>query len=177
MLQLEKDDRSMTDAPSWVYSVEQIEAEPVSLGNMRANVSASPTRIGELRPSHLVTTGGVGAIVDLPSMSVMVRGLDAWSPEKAAAIIEPRLLDTVRGVLGPQVRQLRAVPFDPSAEDDPWSRTGVPVTPFPALVALPPLLPFRPARPARPVRARPPLGQETRPGQVGAFHLLQGKRT
>jgi hypothetical protein len=80
---------------------------------------------------------GVGAILDLPAMSVVVRGLDAWSPERQDTIDEPRLLAEVRGVLGPQVRALRHAPWDPKESDDPYSRVGVPVTPFPRWVRCP----------------------------------------
>lgn len=97
----------------------------------------TPTLIGQARPSHLVTTGGVGAIIDLPAMSVIVRGIDAWSPERAEVIHEPRLLDQVRRVLGPQVRAMRKAPWDPAADDDPWTRVGVPVSPFPRWVRCP----------------------------------------
>lgn len=102
-----------------------------------ASQRRDPTRIGQARPSHLISTTGVGAIVDLPSMSVIVRGLDAWNPERQETVFEPRLLDTVRGVLGPQVRRLRHAPWDPSESDDPWTRVGVPVTPFPRWVRCP----------------------------------------
>lgn len=96
-----------------------------------------PTRIGEARPSHLVTMAGVGAILDLPAMSVVVRGLDTWNPERQDTIDEPRLLAEVRRVLGPQVRALRHAPWDPAESDDPYSRVGVPVTPFPRWVRCP----------------------------------------
>jgi len=96
-----------------------------------------PSRIGEARPSHLVTTAGVGAILDLPAMSVVVRGLDAWNPERQDAIDEPRLLAEVRQVLGQQVRALRHAPWDPAESDDPYSRVGVPVTPFPRWMRCP----------------------------------------
>jgi hypothetical protein len=98
---------------------------------------SDPTRIGQARPSHLVTTAGIGAVIDLPSMSVIVRGLNAWSPERTEVISEPRLLDEVRRVLGPQVRLLRKAPWDPADTDDPWTRTGVPVSPFPRWVRCP----------------------------------------
>lgn len=102
---------------------------------MRAQArNTSPTVIGQARPSHLITTGGVGAIVDLPAMSVMVRGIDAWSPERAEVITEARLLTQVQGVLGQQVRALRSAPWDPDGADDPWTRIGVPVSPFPRWV-------------------------------------------
>jgi hypothetical protein len=70
-------------------------------------------------------------------MSVVVRGLDAWNPERQEAIDEPRLLGEVRRVLGPQVRALRHAPWDPAEKDDPYSRVGVPVTPFPRWVRCP----------------------------------------
>lgn len=96
-----------------------------------------PTRIGQARPSQLVTTTGVGAIVDLPSMSVVVRGLDAWSPERQEVIDEPRLLEEVQRVLGSSVRALRSAPWDPREADNPWTRVGVPVSPFPRWVRCP----------------------------------------
>ena len=98
---------------------------------------SDPTRIGQVRPSHLVTTSGVGAVVDLPAMSVVVRGLDAWSAERQEMILEPRLLEEVRRVVGDSVRTLRSAPWDPQATDDPWTRVGVPVTPFPGWVRCP----------------------------------------
>jgi hypothetical protein len=96
-----------------------------------------PTRIGQMRPSHLVTTTGVGAIADLPSISVIVRGLDSWNPEHQDTITEPRLLEAVRRVLGQQVRALRHAPWDPRESDDLYTRVGVPVTPFPRWVRCP----------------------------------------
>ncbi len=102
-----------------------------------AGQRSAPTRIGQARPSHLITTTGVGATVDLPSMSVIVRGLDAWNPEHQDPVDEPRLLEAVQRVLGQQVRALRHAPWDPDANDDPLTRTGVPVTPFPRWVRCP----------------------------------------
>jgi len=103
---------------------------------------AQPTRIGAARPSHLLTTAGVGAIVDLPSMSVVVRGLDAW--ETVGEVIhEPRLLSNVQSAL-PMVRKLTAMPWNPDDADDPWSRLGVPVTPFPRWLRCPACARFGP---------------------------------
>lgn len=96
-----------------------------------------PTRIGSARPSHLVTTTGVGSVVDLPSMSVIVRGLDDWSLERSSVIQEPRLLQRVQMALGGGVQRLQSAPHDPSADDDPWTRVGVPVTPFPGWLRCP----------------------------------------
>lgn len=122
--------------------------------------ASEPTRIGQARPSHLVTTTGVGAVTDLPSMSIIVRGLDAWSAERQERIDEPRLLDQVRSSLGPQVRALRSAPWDPREADDPWTRVGVPVSPFPRWVRCP---------------ACHRLGALDPPGQFGLVHRF-GRR-
>jgi hypothetical protein len=98
---------------------------------------SDPTRIGSARPSHLVTTAGIGAVIDLPSMSVIVRGLDAWPVERADAVSEPRLLAEVRRVLGPQIRAMRRAPWDPDDADNAYARIGVPVGPFPRWVRCP----------------------------------------
>jgi hypothetical protein len=42
------------------------------------------SEVGELRPSQLLLTFGVGAILDLPNMSVMVMGLDGLPPMPVA---------------------------------------------------------------------------------------------
>ncbi|WP_298207843.1 DUF1998 domain-containing protein [Ferrimicrobium sp.] len=95
-----------------------------------------PTRIGEIRPSQLTTTSGVGAIVDLPGMSVIVRGLEVWTP--GIEIHEPRLLTQVRHILPDQnITQLRAAPYDPQASRDSTTRVGVPTTTFPRWLRCP----------------------------------------
>ena len=105
---------------------------PAAAANsMGTNERRDPTRIGGARPSHLIYTAGVGATVDLPSMSVVVRGLDAWNPEHQDTVVEPRLLDMVRRALGNQVRSLKHAPWDPKTQDEPYTRVGVPVSPFP----------------------------------------------
>lgn len=98
---------------------------------------SDPTRIGSVRPSHLVSTSGIGAVVDLPGLSVVVRGADAWSSERQETVHEPRLLEQVRRVLGDQVQALKSAPWDPQAEDDPWTRVGVPTAPFPGWARCP----------------------------------------
>ena len=77
---------------------------------MRAN----PTRVGDIRPSQLLYTYGVGAILDLPHISVIVTGLEDWpaDPQYAPPIIEDRLLAAVRWEL-PEVRKLLAPPASP----------------------------------------------------------------
>ncbi|MDA5279448.1 DUF1998 domain-containing protein [Streptomyces sp. Isolate_45] len=96
--------------------------------------SASNLRVGELRPSQLLHTYGVGAVADLPNLSVMILGLDEWELEKAAIVPEERLLAAVRSKLGAQVQHLRMPPYTPEDPNDftgAWSRIGVPVAVFP----------------------------------------------
>lgn len=92
-----------------------------------------PIRVGELRASQLLHTFGIGAQVDLPNLSVVVRGLDAWKSVHALPLEEERLLAAVRRKLGPQVKELRTPPYTPSTSNvyDEWSRIGVPVSAFP----------------------------------------------
>lgn len=91
-------------------------------------------RVGELRPSQLLHTYGVGAVADLPNLSVMILGLDEWDLEQADLIPEQRLLQAVRTKLGPQVQSLRRPPYTPEDLYDfsgAWTRVGVPVAVFP----------------------------------------------
>ena len=51
-------------------------------------------RVGTVRPSHLMFTGGVGALIDLPNFPVLIRGLDDWRYDTVpdwAPLTEPRL--------------------------------------------------------------------------------------
>ncbi len=93
-------------------------------------------RVGSQRPNALLYSDGVGAVVDLPHLTVVVQGLDYWDYRQATdyELTEPRLLQRVRQVLGPHVRELRATPHreqgsDP--DDTEANRVGVPVSPFP----------------------------------------------
>ena len=67
----------------------------------------------------MLYTNGIGATVDLPHLSVMPHGLDAWEPIYARrpgpieVIAEPRLLELVRAHLGSQVAELRKPPWAP----------------------------------------------------------------
>ena len=95
-------------------------------------------RVGSVRPSHLMFTGGVGALVDLPNFSVLVRGLDDWSYHASAldTIAEPRLLAAVQALKRMRtVEQLRPAPWLDGIDTDPRgpaATVGVPVVPFPA---------------------------------------------
>ncbi len=100
-------------------------------------------RLGELRPSQLMHTFGVGAVVDLPEISALVMGLDDWKPAPHGEIVEERLLAAVREVLGSQVERLYAPPHMPDLGDlpvsplDPEALIGVPVAPFPRWLRCP----------------------------------------
>ncbi|WP_030902895.1 DUF1998 domain-containing protein [Streptomyces sp. NRRL F-5126] len=130
-------------------------------------------RVGAVRPSHLMYTGGVGALVDLPNFAVLVRGIDDWNYDtfEWEDLKEPRLLRAVNGLIGEpygaQVTQLRPAPWMDGTDSDPTgpaSRVGVPVLPFPqwlrctacnTLAGLDSqVFTFENARPRRPDQAR-----------------------
>jgi hypothetical protein len=106
-------------------------------------MSKYPTRVGEVRPSQLLYTYGVGAIIDLPKLSVIVTGLEDWStdPEYSQPIVEDRLLSAVRyqlpnvkSMLSPPVVSDTGMPVDPF---DSASHIGVPVATFPRWMVCP----------------------------------------
>jgi len=94
-------------------------------------------RVGTVRPSHLMFTGGVGALIDLPNFPVLVRGLDDWRFDTVPdwePLHEPRLLAAVAKLLSAPVTQLRPPPWLDGFDADPngqAARVGVPVIPFP----------------------------------------------
>ncbi|GAB3732815.1 DrmB family protein [Nocardiopsis nanhaiensis] len=95
-------------------------------------------RVGAVRPSHLMFTSGVGALVDLPNFAVLVRGVDEWNYTNAHGwerIDEPRLLQAVReNKRNRKVSELRPAPWTEGLERDPGgvaSKVGVPTLPFP----------------------------------------------
>jgi len=92
-----------------------------------------PVRVGALRPSQLMYSYGVGSVVDLPHLSVMIGGLDAWQDARQQVISEDRLLAAVKFSLGQQVGELRSAPWLPEGNTpfEEWARVGVPAVPFP----------------------------------------------
>lgn len=101
-------------------------------------------KVGDLRPSQLLYTFGVGAIVELPNLSVMVMGLDDWPIEQGSSeIAEPRLLKAVQKELGPQIGKLLTPPVTPesigyqAAPFEDTANVGVPVAPFPRWLLCP----------------------------------------
>jgi hypothetical protein len=101
-------------------------------------------RVGEIRPSQLLFTYGIGSIVDLPELSVIVTGLEDWpaDPHVSHEIIEPRLLEAIRNKFAPQVVRFRAPPSlpDGGSPTNPFAEvtlTGVPVATFPRWMVCP----------------------------------------
>lgn len=98
----------------------QVEFNPVA--DIEANKPRNFARVGSLRPSAMLYTNGIGATVDLPHLSVMPHGIDAWEPYYARrqgppdVIAEPRLLELVRAHLGDQVTELRKPPWAPEEQ-------------------------------------------------------------
>jgi hypothetical protein len=95
-------------------------------------------KVGEIRPSQLLYTYGVGSVVELPNLSVMVMGLDDWPVDQGVTeVSEPRLLKAVQFELGPQVARLLTPPVtsdtagSPPGPFDDTASVGVPVAPFP----------------------------------------------
>ena len=99
------------------------------------------TVVGELRPSQLLHTFGIGSIVDLPHLSVLVTGLEDWPLASCRPIQESRLLEQVRRRLGPQVQGLYSPPLPDEADglrpsfEDLNHVVGVPVAYFLAPLA------------------------------------------
>jgi len=91
-------------------------------------------RVGAVRPSQLMFSHGVGALIDLPNFSVVVLGLDDWDSTHQQTLVEPRLLAAVRQMPGMEyVEALRTAPWLEETRNpfDDWARVGVPVVPFP----------------------------------------------
>lgn len=104
--------------------------------------SINGSRVGAMRPSQLMWSYGIGAMIDLPRLSVMVDGVERWNTTNARPIPEERLLAAVRHELGGQVERLLEPPL-PEEEvfgkppDDPVHKIGVPVGIFPGWLRCP----------------------------------------
>lgn len=108
------------------------------------NATRKKYRVGELRPSQVLFTYGIGSIVDLPYISTMVMGLDDWEHPYPAIVGEERLLQAVKAVLGSQVSRLLAPPAAPESLGGPppnpfdeSAMVGVPVAAFPRWMLCP----------------------------------------
>ncbi len=98
-------------------------------------------RVGEMRPSQILFSSGVGAVIDLPHLSTMVLGLDDWDVTRSTEIGEDRLRTAVQAELQSPVSRLLTPPIAPdngtSASWDPTTQVGVPVATFPRWVVCP----------------------------------------
>ena len=101
------------------------------------------TRVGQVRPSQLMFTYGVGALIDLPKLSVIVTGLEDWpvNPEYAHPVNESRLLQAVQfhlhsveKLMAPPIVPDTGAPLDPA---EPGYHIGVPVATFPRWMVCP----------------------------------------
>lgn len=100
-------------------------------------------KVGDLRPSQLLYSFGIGAMVDLPNLSVMIMGIEDWDTSQMVAIVDDRLLAAVRKEVGDQLERLCFPPI-PEQSSLSWgnpfdesARVGVPVVPFPYWVRCP----------------------------------------
>lgn len=95
-------------------------------------------RVGELRPSQLLFTFGVGSTIELPHLSVIQMGLDDWEALRCPEVEEPRLLRTVQRTLRPRpIARLRRPPPQPDSDSLEAQRIGVPVSLFPRWLRCP----------------------------------------
>src|SRR5688500_4173758 len=95
--------------------------------------------LGDLRPSQLIYTFGVGALLDLPNISALILGLDDWDSKYCTEIAEDRLLGSIQRRLGPQVKRLYLPPvsLDYQSKDPTAPARGVPCAPFPRWLRCP----------------------------------------
>ncbi|CBN55047.1 MULTISPECIES: DUF1998 domain-containing protein [Kamptonema] len=109
---------------------------------MTTNQFPSKNKVGELRPSQILFSSGIGSIVDLPNLSTMVMGLDDWELTHASELGEARLLAAVQKEIGNQVKKLLTPPISESNNTipnlfDESAKVGIPVSPFPTWVVCP----------------------------------------
>ncbi len=88
-------------------------------------------KVGEIRPSQLITTFGPGAIVDLPNLSAIVAGIDFWNTRLCTPISEPRL----QAKLG--IKQILSPPLPPEQSFSTYSPPTLPVFRFPEYMVCP----------------------------------------
>ena len=84
-------------------------------------------RAGELRPSQAVTQSGPGSLVDLPTLSMVMAGIDDWNQSTARRVDEPRLAARLR------VDTFREPPYFRSAD----GAGGLPARIFPRFLVCP----------------------------------------
>jgi hypothetical protein len=83
---------------------------------------------GQVRHSQVVTTFGPGSLLDLPTQSVLIGGLDHWAGV-SEEVHEPRLVEKLKRLLGLPTLKLFSPP--PDNEDPTAPRTGITAWQFP----------------------------------------------
>lgn len=82
-------------------------------------------RIGEVRRGQLITTFGIGSIIDLSDYSVMIMGQDFWRKDECEVIHEERLERKFRREKNINVDSF----LRPKAKKNPFNRLSEPVVP------------------------------------------------
>jgi hypothetical protein len=105
-------------------------------------MNSQKSKIGQLRPSQILYTYGIGAIADLLNFSVIIMGLDEWETTYTQEIKEDRLLNEVRKQLNHSVQKLLSPPLNQDTDNqsnfrDVQSLIGIPVAPFPSWMVCP----------------------------------------
>ncbi|MFM8570366.1 MAG: hypothetical protein ACKOAU_02095, partial [Pirellula sp.] len=85
---------------------------------------------GQIRQSQLITSFGPGSMVDLPNHSVLIGGLDSWSPG-GEEIVEPRLIEKLKLLFDPPLQVLKLYSPPPDNDDPTAPQTGVTAWQFP----------------------------------------------
>jgi len=85
---------------------------------------------GQIRQSQLITSFGPGSMLDLPNHSVLIGGLDSWSPG-GDEVIEPRLVDKLKSLFDPPLQVLKLFSPPPDADDPTAPQTGITAWLFP----------------------------------------------
>jgi Domain of unknown function (DUF1998) len=112
------------------------QTDPKALPSIRTS-QLRKSEVGELRPSQVLISFGIGSLVDLPNLSVLVMGLEDWPIAHSTEISEERLLASVQKVLGAQTKKLLTPPrgMETIGARTNWfdeaNQIGMPVAPFP----------------------------------------------
>jgi hypothetical protein len=83
---------------------------------------------GQIRQSQIVTTFGPGSLLDLPTQSVIVGGLEHWV-RVSEEVHEPRLVEKLRRLLNLPTLKLFSPP--PDTDDPTAPRNGLTAWQFP----------------------------------------------
>src|SRR4051812_14154259 len=85
---------------------------------------------GQIRQSQLLTTFGPGSMLDLPTHSVLVGGLDHWL-QRGEEVHELRLVDKLKSCFTPPLERLQLFAPPPDNNDPTAVKTGITAWQFP----------------------------------------------